>query len=194
MKRLRQLIRSSRENGGSREQVLLREDDRVAQLLGHPIAVLALDEESRQALGRDVGGDPLGVDAGARRLECLGIDVRGEHLQGDGSCPPLDLLEQRHRDRVRFLAGRAGGHPDAERTLRRPSRRPARRITCSCRLCHAAGSRKKLVTLISRSLNSAVDLRRVAAQQLDVRRAFDRDAAGSCGVGCDAAGCPSCSR
>jgi hypothetical protein len=58
------------------------------------------------------------IDAGLGLLEDDLVDVRGEHLEWRASAVlrrPAEVLRQRHRQRVRLFARRAGRAPDAER-------------------------------------------------------------------------------
>jgi hypothetical protein len=64
------------------QHVVRREEHRLAQLLSDTVVPPLPDEEAAEALGREVGSDGVGVDAGARVLKRLLVDVRGEDLYG----------------------------------------------------------------------------------------------------------------
>jgi len=72
------------------------------------------DEESLQALRRDVLGDAFGVAAVARELQRFVVDVPGEDQHPRARVLPQNLLSDQDRQRVRFLAGRAAGRPHPE--------------------------------------------------------------------------------
>ncbi|HWJ06406.1 MAG TPA: hypothetical protein VNS57_11570, partial [Steroidobacteraceae bacterium] len=96
------------------DHVLLREDKQVAQVLldpvGAPLGVVR--EKAREPLLRDVGRDARRVNARARLLDGLAVDVGREHLDLDRLLVRDDLLVEQDRDRVRLLAGRAAADPD----------------------------------------------------------------------------------
>ena len=96
------------------DDVVRREDDALAQVLRDLVAVGAKREERLEPLGLMPGNLFLGVDAGARDFERRLVDVGREDLEVDGRAPRAQLLVKQHRDRVRFLAGGAAGHPDAD--------------------------------------------------------------------------------
>ena len=75
-------------------------------------------EKAAQAGPRDPRFDALWVAPLAGGRDGLLAHVAGEHLQPDGPAGGLDVLDEKHRDTVRFLAGRAAGHPDTDRPAR----------------------------------------------------------------------------
>ena len=99
--------------GWVHHQVLRREDDHLADLVVHPIAVLVLHEIPPQALLADVGGDVGGIDAGARLVDGVMVEVGGEDLQVE-ACRGREFLQHFAEDdgeRVGLLARGAAGRP-----------------------------------------------------------------------------------
>ncbi|MGC4120345.1 MAG: hypothetical protein QM765_38340 [Myxococcales bacterium] len=98
------------------DDVLRREHHHLADLLADPEAALLLDEEAAQALGRDVGGDAVRVDAHACPVDGLAVEVGGEDLQGQVAARPVGLhrLAEDHGQRVGLLAGGAARDPGAQ--------------------------------------------------------------------------------
>ena len=109
----------------------------------------------RRSVSSGMLGDALHlVDAGARDPERLGRQVGGEqpHLRRRRRLRGK-RVEQRHRDRVRLLAGRARRAPDPDRP---PARAERRHAPSSSRNSKCCGSRKKLVWLVAIASSSAV--------------------------------------
>ena len=98
--------------------VLLGEDKAISNRLDHAVALAVLDEEARQALGRDIGTDARGIDSGSRTLDGLGIDIGREHLHRHVALDVACSLQDQHGDRVRLLTRGATGHPHADRVAR----------------------------------------------------------------------------
>ena len=143
-------MRSRRENGGSLDDVLPREDDHLAQGLADPIAALLLDKEPPQPFRREILRDALRVETVPGLVQQRVVEIGGEHLQLAHPRRLVRGLDERHRDGIRLLA-------------RWSSRAPRRAAASSPRCCSSAGQtlrrstsnasglRKKLVTLISTS-------------------------------------------
>ena len=71
--------------GGSRVRSWRAKTHEVADGLVDPVVAVDAGEEPPQPLGRDVGGDVLGVEAGAGLLDGGLADVGGEDLDGRGA-------------------------------------------------------------------------------------------------------------
>ncbi|MEC5164017.1 hypothetical protein RCH08_005207 [Janthinobacterium sp. CG_S6] len=100
-----------------RNDVLLGEDDHVADLLLDVVAVLFRHEKMLQPLGRDVVGDGRREAAQAGAVDGVARQVGGEDLQRVFR-RRVDVghhLVEHHRQRIGFLAGRAGRYPGLER-------------------------------------------------------------------------------
>ena len=102
--------------GGILEDVVLGKN--------HPLAHGAADLEILALLGEvfleqvrgDVRRDAGGINPLAGDLERVAVEVGGENLVGQTLLAVLgDRLIHEHGDRVGFLAGGAGRHPDAQR-------------------------------------------------------------------------------
>jgi hypothetical protein len=96
-----------------RLQVQLAEARHGAQLGTHAhqpvVAAGAAQEMAAQALGRQRRDALHAVDAGARRVQHVGVDVGAQHLPGTLG------LAQHHRDRPGLLAGGTRARPAAQR-------------------------------------------------------------------------------
>ena len=76
--------------------------------------------------GRRIGGVARldldrGPQIGQRPAEALRfgrVDVGGEDLDVDRATPPLEMLIEQDRQRIRFLAGGTAGHPRPELVVR----------------------------------------------------------------------------
>ena len=101
------------------DQVVDGKETHLADFLRDLVHVIVPDEESLQALRRDVLGDAFGVAAVARELQRLVVDVPGEDLHPRARVLPQNLLSEQDRHRVRFLAGRAAGRPHPEGPVQR---------------------------------------------------------------------------
>ena len=103
------------------EQVMLGEDQQVADALVDAVgaAVGLGGEEARQPLRRDVGGDAGRVHRGARGGNRVPVDVGSKDLQRPSLLERLHPLLQQDGDRIRFLARRTAGRPDANHAARR---------------------------------------------------------------------------
>src|SRR5437867_3644678 len=101
------------------DQVVDGEETHLPDFLRDLIHMIVPDEESLQALRRDVLGDAFGVAAVARELQRLVVDVPGEDLHPRARVVPQNLLSEQDRHRVRFLAGRAAGRPHPEGPVQR---------------------------------------------------------------------------
>ena len=154
MSRLRQEIKSMRENGASFSRSWVANSTISRNFAAHAVAFVILDKKPPQSFLAHVRGDQLGIMPRAR-----------------------DLNRRSRRDRRRRLAApadcrvgwRALGAAWPANTLLRPWRMPGtRRAPCrsgscartgrecvSLRASNASRSRKKLVTEMSRSCSSA---------------------------------------
>ena len=116
MSRLRQEIRSRRENGAIGQQVLRREDHSFAQLGRDAIAVVLLDEEAGKPLRRYMSAcDRLRITSVAGEGDRVLVDVGGKDLQLDIPLRRRDLLEEEHGDGIGLFARAAAGNPDPQR-------------------------------------------------------------------------------
>ena len=97
------------------DDVLLGEDEQVADPLVDAVAAVLGGKKPGEPFGRDVGGDAGGIDAGARGGDRPAVDVGGEHLHRVTLLERLHPLDQKDGERIRLLAGRAAGRPDADR-------------------------------------------------------------------------------
>ena len=69
--------------GRIHDEALRGKDDQLADLAGHPAAVLILDEEPAHALGRDIRGNVFRIDARPGLVDRVLVQVGGENLQRD---------------------------------------------------------------------------------------------------------------
>ena len=99
--------------------VLPGEDAHVPNGLRDLISTIRLDEESAQALRRNVRGDAFPVVAGAGGVDREVADVRPEDLDRDAARPVSEVLEEEDGDRIDLFARRAAGDPRAERSFAR---------------------------------------------------------------------------
>ena len=90
----------------------------VANLAGDAVVVAFGAEITRQARVRNVRGDCGGIHTFAGSRESALVEVGGEHDQLAVQVTARDLLAEQDRERVRFLAGSAARHPNADRLIR----------------------------------------------------------------------------
>ena len=99
--------------GRVHDHVLRGKDHHLADLLAHPVAVLVLDEEPAQALGRDVRGDVGRKDARARLVDGVPVQVGGKDLERKvpGRLDLLQRLLEDHGQGIGLLPRGAAGRP-----------------------------------------------------------------------------------
>ena len=102
------------EKGRILDDVLLGEDQQVADAFVDAIAAAIGGEEARQAFGRKIGGDAGRIAAGAGGRDGLAVDVRGEELHGEAGLDRLHALDQQDGERVGLLARGTARGPDAD--------------------------------------------------------------------------------
>ena len=161
------MIRSRCEKGGSLSRLCWAKSTSLPQLAPDAVAVRLLREEAAQALGRHVGRVVERCRSRRARGDGLLVDVRGEDLHGGADRKLRGVLQQQHRHRVRLLARGAARHPDAHVVARAFA---LEEFGDDLLLDALEGlrSRKKFVTLMSRSLRSALRLLRVLAHEARV--------------------------
>ncbi len=101
------------------QQVVHREQHRLAQVAAHPVAAPLLGEEAAQPFLGDVGRERQRIEALACRADRAFVEIGREHLQRRRRIERSRVLRQQHRDRVRLFAGRARRHPDPHLVVRR---------------------------------------------------------------------------
>ena len=103
--------------GGVLDDVLLGEDEEVADVLVNPVggAVGLLREEAGEPLRGEVGGDAGRVEADPGLGDGPAVDVRGEELHVVVLPELLHPLQQKNGERVRLFAGGAARRPDPDR-------------------------------------------------------------------------------
>ncbi len=94
-------------------QVVLDEDAQIANRLVDPVAAIGLDEVATAALFAHGPQRAVRVDAGAGLGDGGLAEIRPEDLDRVGRV--AQDLEQRDAERIDLFAGRASGHPDADR-------------------------------------------------------------------------------
>ena len=102
------------------EQVVLGEDEEVADLPLYAKGPVVAGEVALDALSREVGCDALREQTAARSADRLVVDVRREHLEPGVASHAAGRLAQRDGDRVGLLAGRAAGDPGPHGLAGRP--------------------------------------------------------------------------
>ena len=80
----------------------------------HLEVMVGLFEVAAQALGADVGGDALGIDAGTGTVDGGLAQVRGEDLDGNLGRLLLQVLVEEDGHGVGLLSGGTAGDPDAD--------------------------------------------------------------------------------
>ena len=175
-----------------RQQVLPCEHHRLTQLLADPKAVPLVDEEPAAPLRRHVGDDALRVEAGAAHLERARIHVRREDLDGAALRRGFPLLDEEHGDGVGLLAGRAAGHPHAERCMGF--------LACNQRTNHlllqnppCLGVAEEARDADQQIVAQRRGLRRILPSGVARSRPRARCASSPCGGRCDARACFACS-
>ena len=96
-------------------EVLAREHAAVADQLAHPVAAVDPGEEPPQPRRRHRVGDRRRVEARRETSIAVSLDVGAEDLEVQLGRRLAGGVEQRHRQRVHLLAGRAAGDPDPQR-------------------------------------------------------------------------------
>ena len=94
-----------------------REGAEFAHLFGDDVAVLVASEEPVSPLRRQAVEQRGRIAPGPRGADGRFVDVGGEHLDFRRIVQPVHVLAQKDRERIRLLAGRAAGHPDADVVL-----------------------------------------------------------------------------
>ena len=102
------------------DHVVRGKDHALPDLLADPVVRPLLDEEPPQPLGRHVGGDGLGIDAGPGLFQGMFVDVGGKDLNLPVRGLGLDLLQEQDGQRIGLLAGRTAGNPHPQRRVRPP--------------------------------------------------------------------------
>ena len=85
--------------------------------VGYGVVVVGPGKEPLEALGGQIGLDRVRIDTGPGNLECLGIDIRREHLHAGSLARARDLFQQQDRQRVGLFPGGAAGRPDPDRLV-----------------------------------------------------------------------------
>ena len=109
--------------GGIAQQAVFREHEALTDARNHPVVIALAAEEPLEPLVRHVGGDRLRVDGVAGDGQRARVHVRRKDRQLAIAAAAFELFVKKDRERVGFLAGRAPGHPHANRLVER-------------RLCH----------------------------------------------------------
>ncbi len=100
---------------GIGQDILDREDDTSAQGGGYRVAVPLLPEEAGKPGRGYIRFDGVRIQALARDLHGVGIDIGCEDLEPGIAFRGRDLLLEKHRDGVGFFAGAATSDPYAQR-------------------------------------------------------------------------------
>ena len=115
-------MRSSRENGGSRVTSCRANRHRSRTSFPMRYWPFSFDEESLEALSRDIVQHVRGVHARTRLLQRRVTDISAEDLNTGRWQAIAEIFQKGDGHGVGFLASRAPGHPDPERLfLDRPS-------------------------------------------------------------------------
>ncbi len=101
------------------EHILLGEHHALAQALLDPVVLVFLAEILAQSLGRDVGGDAMGIEPFATLRDGIFVEVGGEYLPVAIARLRGAVLFEQDRQAVGFLAARAGRHPYPDRFIAR---------------------------------------------------------------------------
>src|SRR5581483_988594 len=95
------------------EDIVHREHAHFADRLGDDDMVLASDEPSLEAFGRQPLRHARTTAAAARDIDGLLVEIGGEDLHLWRGLAARDLLPYQDCDSVGFFAGGAAGHPNA---------------------------------------------------------------------------------
>ncbi len=101
------------------EQVLRREHHAFADRGLDPVIVAGLVEKALEPFGRQAFDHAARIDALARRGEIVVSQVGGENLDAEPLLGGFIAFGDHHRDRVGFLARRAGRNPGTDRSVGR---------------------------------------------------------------------------
>ena len=118
---MRQLIEIQPRERRIARHVLPREETQIANVLRDAVVAVVSDEESLEALSRDVMQDIRGVHARARLLQRRFTDIGPEDLDPGRRQAIAEIFQKGDGDRVDLFAGRAAGHPDPDRLFRGPA-------------------------------------------------------------------------
>ena len=97
--------------------VLTREETEIANVLRNPVLAVLPDEKALEAFSRHLVQGIDGVHAGARLLQRRLADIGPENLDLQRRQAVTEVFEKSDGDGIDLLAGRAAGHPDADRLL-----------------------------------------------------------------------------
>ncbi len=162
------------------QHVLNGEHDGVAQRLLRPEVAVLLHEEALEAVGADVRRDAFRIASRAGGLDRDRVEIRREDLELEVLAELLERLEQDDGERVRLLARRAAGDPDAQHRAGGPRARRGPRARSEA----ATGRPRRPGRTRSRRSASPARARR------SPRRSLPGSARSRRGVRCDAG--PSC--
>ena len=96
------------------EHVVLREDDHLADLVPHDVAVALAAEIARQPPRRHILDDVVAVDAPSGRGYGVAVQVGGKYFDISLDAELLHHLREQDRDGIGFFACGAPRHPDAD--------------------------------------------------------------------------------
>ena len=99
------------------EQIVLGEDDTLADLVFHDEVVAALVEEALEPFRRELRRDRLGEDPGPADLDVLLLYVGREELEVRPAPRAIECLGEQDRQAVRLLAGGGARHPGPNRLV-----------------------------------------------------------------------------
>jgi hypothetical protein len=154
MSRFGQEIRSSLENGGPTVHYGERKHDQVPDLLADPVAAVFFLKEPVEPLAADVCLDVARIKALARPLQGVGVEIGCKDLKVRRCLAVFCGLLEQDREGIGFFAGGAADGPDTNDVVSPLTTKEAR-ISSLASLSKTSGSRKKCVTVISRSSPSA---------------------------------------
>ena len=96
------------------KDVVLREHNHRADLMVYDILRALARKVPAQAAHAHVLDDVLSIDTAARKLDRVGVEVRGKDLDVTPDVHLLHDLREEDRDRVRLLTCRTAGDPHAD--------------------------------------------------------------------------------
>ena len=96
------------------QQVVRRKQDAVAHRLADAVTPVFLGEELTQLARRHIHGDRRGIAACTRERDRVFVDIGCEQLHLGRLGQGRPMFGQHHGDRIRLLAGGAGGDPDPD--------------------------------------------------------------------------------
>ena len=99
--------------------ILCREDDHIADRLFDDKCIIFFGKKALQAFCGKISADPIGIDPGTCFVDGSVINISGKDYHFGEMVSLIKRFMKQHRQRVGFFPGRAAGHPNPQRQVKR---------------------------------------------------------------------------